>query len=161
MKNSTPLIIAALLVSLFTGCSKHPPTASPAPQPITFVGYTNGVVGVIAPVFAQMTADRAAVIQQWLTSGTNGIVFIITNRQNCAIDLNSAGRMISAGAQSMNQETPLLNAPTSSGIRLQPGQVATVQVAMLPHQAPWYFQINYFRTDTREAFSIKSDMIDK
>jgi len=30
MKNCTPPIIAALLVSLFIGCSKHSPTATPA-----------------------------------------------------------------------------------------------------------------------------------
>jgi hypothetical protein len=32
MKNRITLIIAALLVSLFTGCSKHPPAAAASPK---------------------------------------------------------------------------------------------------------------------------------
>jgi len=160
MKYRTPLITAALIVSVFTGCSK-PHATSPKPQPITFVGYTNGVVGEIAPVFAKGTDDSSAAINGWLAAGTNGAVFIITNRQDCPIDLFPIGRMRSRGEHPMNEETPLLNAPTFSGIRLQPGQVATVQVAVLPHQGSWYFQINCTRTDSRKSFSIESDMIDK
>jgi hypothetical protein len=33
MKNRTPLIVTALLVSLFTGCSKHPQPATTTAQP--------------------------------------------------------------------------------------------------------------------------------
>jgi hypothetical protein len=161
MKYHTSLITVALLVSLFTGCSKHSPTAAKSPQPISFSGYTNGVVGAVAPVFATLTTNNAAVIQRWLADGTNGALFTITNLQDCSVDLFPIGRMRSKGEHPLNDETPLLNAPTFSGIRLQPGQVAIVQVAVLPHQGSWYFQINCTRTDSRKSFSIESDMIDK
>ena len=161
MKNRTPLIIAALLASIFTGCSKHPTTASPAPQPITFVGYTNGVVGVIAPVFAKLTADRAAVIQQWLAAGTNGAISTFTDRQSGDIYINSAGRVYSGRTHPINEESPLLNAPTSSGIGLKPGEVATIQVALLPHELPWRFQVNYIRMDDKSSHSLESGWIDK
>jgi len=161
MKNRTPLIIAALLASIFTGCSKHPPTAATKPQLISFSGYTNGVVGVIAPVFAKLTADRAAVIQQWLAAGTNGAMFTVTNQEHCDIYVNSGGRIYSEGTHPINEETPLLNAPTSSGVGLKPGEVATIQVALLPHELPWRFQVNYIRMDDKSSHSLESGWIDK
>src|SRR5262249_16055042 len=58
-------------------------------QRVQFAGFTNGVVGVIAPVFASFTTNNAASIQRWLAAGTNVAVFTITNQQSCAIWLNA------------------------------------------------------------------------
>ena len=52
----------------------------------------------------------------------------------------------------MRDETPLLNAPDFSGIRLSPGQVAEVQVAALPHHAPWRLQLYYHRDSCSDSF---------
>ena len=52
----------------------------------------------------------------------------------------------------MSDETPLLNAPTFSGIRLSPGQVASVEVAVLPHPAPWKLQLYYHRDSCSDSF---------
>jgi hypothetical protein len=152
MKNRTSLIIAALIASMFVGCSKHPPTVATSPQPVSFVGFTNGFVGPLAPVFAALTTNNAAVIQQWLADGTNSVVFTITNQQSCDIILFPLGRICNAGAHPTNNETPILNAPNFSGIRLKPRQVSTIQVAVLPHQAPWRMQFYYSRTDQHVGF---------
>jgi hypothetical protein len=179
MKNGTSLIIVALLATIFTGCSKHPATAPTSPQPVSFSGYTNGVVGAIVPVFATFTTNDAAVIQRWLADGTNGALFTITNRQSCDIWIFPLGRIINAGGHAAYDETPLLNAPNFSGIRLKPRQVATIEVAVLPHEAPWRMSFSYTRTDqhiglaeslhamiTRkpihlQSYFIESDLIDK
>jgi hypothetical protein len=179
MKNGASLIIVALLATIFAGCSRHPLTAPTSPQPVSFSGYTNGVVGAIAPVVATMTTNYAAVIQRWLADGTNGAVFTITNQQTCDIWIYPLGRIINAGGHAAYDETPLLNAPTFSGICLMPRQVATLEVAVFPHEAPWRMSFMYTRTDqhiglleslrariTREpihlhSYFIESDMIDK
>src|SRR5215471_13620622 len=111
--------------------------ASRTPQRVRFTGFTNGVVGAITPTFASLTTNNAAGIQRWLTAGTNGAVFAITNQQSSAIWVFPLGRMCTDEAVPMRDETPLLNAPTFSGIRLLPGQAADIQVAVLPHSAPW------------------------
>jgi hypothetical protein len=104
------------------------------------------VVGAIAPAFAKFSAKKAALIQGWLDAGTNGALFTITNQQSCDIWIYPLGRIINAGASSKDL-TPLLNAPNFSGICLKPHQVATIQVALLPHQAPWQMMFSYTRTD--------------
>ncbi len=123
-----------------------------APQSIRFAGVTNGVVGAVAPVFASLTTNNAASIQQWLAAGTNSAVFTITNQQSCAIWLFPLGRICTKEATPMRDETPLLNAPNFSGIRLSPGQVADVQVAVLPHHAPWRLQLYYHRDSCSDSF---------
>jgi hypothetical protein len=152
MKNHTPLIIAALLVSIFTGCSKHPTTVATSPQPVSFNGFTNGFVGTLAPEFASLTANHAAVIQQWLADGTNSALFTITNYQSCDIWIFPLGRICNAGAHPTNDEAPILNAPNFSGIRLRPRQVSIIQVAVLPHQAPWRMEFYYTRADQHFGF---------
>jgi hypothetical protein len=123
-----------------------------APQSIRFAGVTNGVVGAFAPVFATLTTNYAAIIQRWLTAGTNVAVFTITNQQTCAIWLFPVGRICTVEATPMRDETPVLNAPNFSGIRLSPGQAADIQVAVLPHHAPWRLQLNYHRESCSDSF---------
>jgi hypothetical protein len=179
MRNRTSLIIAALLATVFTGCSKHPPTAATNPQTVGFNSFTNGFVGTLAPVFASLTTNDAAVIQQWLADGTNSAVFTITNHQSCDIWVFPLGRIINAGAHPTNDETLILNAPNFSGIHLRPRQVSTIQVAVLPHQAPWRMEFYYTRTDQHvslaesldamifrkpiqaQTYTIESDIIEK
>jgi hypothetical protein len=45
----------------------------------------------------------------------------------------------------MHEDTPLLNAPNFSGIRLSPRQVASVEVALPPHHGRWRLQLYYHR----------------
>jgi hypothetical protein len=179
MKNHTPLIALTLLGLALASCSKHPPTVATSPQPVSFNGFTNGFVGTLAPVFASLTTNHAAVIQQWLTDGTNSAVFTITNQQSCDIWFFPLGRICNAGAHPTNDETPILNAPNFSGIRLRPRQGSIIQVAVLPHQSPWRMQFYYTRTDQKfgflenmratttgspvhlHTFTIESDFIDK
>ena len=127
--------------------------ASPSiPQPVRLTGFTNGVVGAIAPVFATLTTINAASIQRWLAAGTNGAVFTMTNQQTCAIWLFPIGRICTDEATPMCDETPLLNAPNFSGIRLSPGEVASVQVAVFPHHAPWRLKLHYRRDSCSDSF---------
>ena len=123
----------------------------PAAQTARFAGFTNGVVG-LAPVFSTLHTNYAATIQRWLQAGTNVAEFTITNQQNCAIWLYPVGRICTTEASSMSEDTPLLNAPNFSGIRLPPGQAATVQVAVLPHQTPWRLQFSYHRESCSDTF---------
>ena len=129
------IVIAALACLAIAGVALLFSRPSPAtPRSIRFAGITNGVVGTVAPIFATLTTNNAASIQRWLATGTNGAVFTITNQQTCAIWLFPIARIHTQQGSPFGDETPLLNAPTFSGIHLSPGQVATVQVAMLPHQ---------------------------
>ena len=123
-----------------------------AVQGIRFAGFTNGIVGAVAPVFGSLTTNHAATIQRWLAAGTNAAEFTITNQQSCAIWLYPLGRICTDEAQPMRDETPLLNAPNFSGIRIASGQAATVQVAVLPHQAPWRLQLYYHRDSCSDTF---------
>jgi len=52
----------------------------------------------------------------------------------------------------MSDDTPLLNAPNFSGIRLSPGQASIVQVAVLPHQGPWRLRLSYHRESCSDSF---------
>jgi len=123
-----------------------------APQSIRFAGFTNGVVGNIAPVCATTTTNNATKIQQWLAAGTNGAVFTITNQQTSDIFIFPFGRICTERGTPSREEMPLLNAPTFSGIRLAPGQVADIQIAVLPNPSPWRLELLYDRDSCSESF---------
>jgi hypothetical protein len=129
--------LAAASIVWFFSRSKPPGSG------IGFAGFTNGVIGPIAPTFGTLTTNNAATIRAWLAAGTNGTVFAVTNQHSYAIDIFPLARIYTTNAGSM--ETPLLNAPTWSGIRLLPGQATTVQVAELPHSVPWRLAVIYHR----------------
>jgi hypothetical protein len=152
MKIRTSLILVTLLALIVAGCSKHSPAVATSPQPIRFDGFTNGYVGPLAPVFASLSTNDAAVIQRWLAAGTNDAVFTITNQQTCDIWLFPLGRISSASTHTASEESPILNSPNFSGIRLRPRQVTSIQVAMLPYQMPWQMQFYYTRTDQHVGF---------
>jgi hypothetical protein len=111
-------------------------------------GFTNGVIGPIAPTFGKMTTNHAAAVQAWLAAGTNGALFTVTNQHTYAIDIFPVARIYTTNANPI--QTPLLNAPTWSGIPLPPGQVATVQVAGLPHSFPWRVELCYHRRQSSD-----------
>jgi hypothetical protein len=152
MKTRASLTIAALLASILTGCSRRP---APAPQTVSFAGFTNGYVSPLVSAFASQNPTFAANVQQWLSDGTNVAMFTITNNQSCDILISRFGLILSSGPHSTNAVTLILNASTSPGssapifsdIRLKPGQVSTLQLAVLPHQAPWNMRFYYARTD--------------
>ena len=148
-----PITIALLACLAILGVVLLFMRPSPAAlQSVRFAGVTNGVVGAVAPVFARLTTNNAASIQRWLAAGTNGAVFTITNKQTCAIWLFPLGRICTDEATPMRDETPLLNAPNFSGIRLSPGEIADVQVAVLPHHTPWRLQLYYHRDSCSDSF---------
>ena len=178
------LAVAGLLFAAGTtaitvkAIQQQPPTTATNPQAVSFSGYTNGVVGAIAPEFAKFSTDNAAFIQRWLAAGTNGALFTITNQQSCDICIFPWARIFNAGAHPTNERTPLLNAPNFSGIRLKPHQAATIQVAVISHEAPWRMMFSYTRREpaglaeslraniTRKpihihSYRIESDTIDK
>jgi hypothetical protein len=152
IKQQILIVVVACVVLAAAAWIFTPPAAS-APQTIRFSGFTNGVVGAIAPVYATLTTNRAAVIQRWLAAGTNGARFAITNQQSCAIYLHPVGRICNAGPHPANEETPVLNAPDWSGLRLAPCQVATIQVAVLEHQGPWRLRLYYSRDSCTDSFA--------
>lgn len=152
MKTRASLIFAALLALTFVVCSRHPPAATTTPQPVTFAGFTNGYVGVFAPWLATLSTNYAATVKQWLADGTNNALFTITNRQSCVIFISPFASIRNAGAHPTNSETLVLNATDNSGIFLAPGQYSTLQIALVPHQAPWRLQFSYTRDDQHVGF---------
>lgn len=144
MKTLALLIIAALLALTLALCFRHPPTATTPPQSVGFAGFTNGYVGAIAPLFATFTTNNAAAMRQWLADGTNIAIFTITNHQKGTIRISPIGRIFrNSGPNPPSDETPVLNAPNFSGIFLNPDQSTNLQVAVLPHQAPWRVRFYY------------------
>ena len=150
------------------------PRAKPSGLGIGFAGFTNGVVGPIAPTFGALTTNNAATIRAWLAAGTNGTVFTVTNQHRYAIDIFPVARIYSA-TNAVSIETPLLNAPTWSGIPVLPGQTATIQVAAL-QSAPWKLAVIYHQRQSsgwlssmaeslsgalRETHSMDSDWIEQ
>ena len=144
------VLFAAAWILVLPAWIITPPSAS-VPQPIQFSGHTNGVVGAVATVYGTLTTNDAAVIDRWLAAGTNGLLFTLTNQQGCDIILFPLGRICNAGTHPTHDETPLLNAPDFSGLRLTPGQVTTIQVADLPHRAPWRLQLYYSRNSCTDS----------
>jgi hypothetical protein len=73
MKYHTPLITAALLVSLFTGCSKHSPTAaSPKVTDLGVVEFSNRT-----PIRHDLDGGKALVIiPTVITNGSTSLVML-------------------------------------------------------------------------------------
>lgn len=141
MKRLLYLLLALLAVASVVGLFTH---AKPSGLGIGFAGFTNGAVGPIAPTFSTLTANNTAAIRAWLAAGTNGAVFTVTNQHSYAIDIFPVARIYTA-TNVISIETPLLNAPTWSGISLLPGQTKTIQVAALAQGTPWKLAIIYYR----------------
>jgi len=151
------------------------PRAKRSSLGIGFAGFTNGVVGLIAPTFGTLTTNNAATIRAWLAAGTNETVFTVTNQNSYAIDIFPVARIYTS-RNAVSMETPLLNAPTWSGIPLLPGQTTTIQVAALAQSAPWKVAVIYHRRQSsgwassmaeslsgalRETHSMHSDWIEQ
>jgi len=118
----------------------------PGIQKIGLVGFTNGVIGTMLPAIEAIDTNHAAAIQQWLASGTNGAVFTVTNRQQYGIDVwPEALIYIDERHPELRLTTPLLNVMNYHGLLVRPGAVATIQVAVLPHQARWKVAMLYRR----------------
>jgi hypothetical protein len=145
------ILISVVACAIVAGAAFVRPLTPPV-QAIHFAGFTNGVVGPIAPIFGSLTASNGASIRRWLAAGTNGALFTISNQQTCSICLFPLGRMCTGEPKPTRDETPLLNAPDFSGIRLAPGQIATVQVAVLPDRAAWRLQLYYSRDSCSDSF---------
>lgn len=137
-------ILAVAILALAAGALFLASRPLAATQSLHFTRYTNGIVGAVAPVFSALTPSNAVTVQKWLAAGTNVAEFTLTNRLSCAIWLFPLGR-ICTDEPPKREYTPLLNAPNFSGILVPPGQTATVQVALLPHRAPWRLEVCYHR----------------
>jgi hypothetical protein len=144
MRNRASFILAALLAALLAGCFKPSPAPVARPQTVSFSGYTNGVVGFVASTMVTWK-NQGPAIQQWLTAGTNAAVFAITNCQTCPVVVYPFVQIRDAGGCLVGHQTLLLNAPNFSGIQLKPGQVGLLQIALLPHDAPWRALFFYHR----------------
>jgi hypothetical protein len=116
-------------------------------QTASLLGFTNGVVGPFVRTFSAMTTNNAQRMQQWLGAGTNGALFRLTNSQTGAISVFPIARFYRKTSGPISDEVPLLNAPTFPGISVKPGEIVTVQVAVLPHQGPWKVSFYCVRHD--------------
>lgn len=125
-----------------------PPTAL---ESASFIGYTNYVVGTFGPVFGIISTTHAATIQRWLDAGTNAALFTITNRQVCAILLSPLANTYKGGPRALRESKPLIDAGFP-GIRLAPGQVVTVPVAIIPSHAAQNVEFYYTRDIDTDSF---------
>ena len=144
-----PLVLAASLVIglAWLGSIRSGPKA----QGAVLVSYTNGFIGAIAPVFPTLGTNHAATYRRWLAGGTNGAVFRLTNQQSCAIWIYPIAWLSGADPRQPAEETPVLNAPSFSGLRLERGEIAEVQVAVPSQAGDWKLRLQYHRdlcTDT-------------
>ena len=125
---------AAWLVSMATR-----PAPIPSVERIGFAGFTNGLSGPLAISFA-LTTNHTAPMQAWQDAGTNGAAFIITNRHRWPMGIPPIATF--KEKRGRQQETPFID-PTAGLLTLFPGQVATVHVAVLPHQGAWKVKMDY------------------
>jgi hypothetical protein len=116
-----------------------------------FAGYTNGTIGVIAPTFSTLSTKESATINRWLTGGTNAALFTITNQQVCSIWILPFVSICGAATPTWRETVPLLNAPSFSGIKLQPSQTVTVQVAVVSNSVPWRAEFEYTRDSCSDS----------
>lgn len=139
MKRLLLAVVALLALAFVVWFSLR---AKPSGLGVSFAGLTNGIVGPIAPTFATLTTNNSAAIRAWLAAGTNGTVFTVTNRHGYAINILPIARIYTA-TNAVSMETPLLNAPTWSGIPLLPQQTTTIQVAALAPSGAWKLSLIY------------------
>lgn len=85
-------------------------------------------------------------------------MFTVTNQHRYAIDISPVVR-ISTTTNVVSIETPLLNAPTWSGIPLLPEQTQTIQVAALANGTPWKLVIIYYRRQSRGWLSSMAESL--
>ena len=101
MKNHTPLIIAALIVSIFTGCSKHTQTATPL-APAKPIAVTLGVVEVSDGVSSRhdIGDGRVCIIKPTILKDGSVRLAITVNETN-----SSAERFVSSlGVETLPDE---------------------------------------------------------
>ena len=112
-------------------------------QHARFLGFTNSVVGPFPKIYSANSTNGAGTVQQWLDAGTNVAVFSITNQQTYRIIVYPY-----VDFQRTNETINLypgfvLNAPTAYGIFLEPGEAATVNVAVLPGKGTGRVRFGY------------------
>jgi len=146
-------VIFAVVIVWLNGST---PVAS---ETASFTGYTNGLVGAIAPTFGTMSTNYAATIQRWMDAGTNAALFTISNQQVCAIWISPFVTIGSGDTGSSREFAPLLNAPDFSGIRVAPKQVVTAQVAIVRGDAPWSADFYYTRDSCSDSLPNRLRMI--
>jgi hypothetical protein len=150
------IVFCVVLVGLIWVLRPSPPRAL---ELASYSGRTNGMVGAIAPTFGTLSSNYAATIDRWLDAGTNAALFTLTNQQVCAIWVSPFVTICTAATQSSREMMPLLNAPDFSGIKLAPGQVATVQVALVPSEAPWRAEFYYTRDSCSDSLQNRLKLI--
>ena len=130
-----------------------PRRSSFKPEFAPFAGYTNGTIGAIAPLFATLSATESATIKRWLAAGTNAAMFTISNQQTCSIWVLPFVNIYGGAPQTCTETVPLLDAPSFSGIKLAPRQIATVQVAMVDSNALWRAEFEYTRDSCSDSLA--------
>jgi|ERR1043166_877101 hypothetical protein len=125
---------AAWLVSMATR-----PEPVPSVERMGFAGFTNGLAGPFAISFA-LTTNHTEAMQAWQDAGTNGATFVITNRHRWPMGVPPVATF--KEKRGRQQDTPVIDAAAGL-LTLFPGQVATVHVAVLPHEGPWKVKMDY------------------
>ena len=142
-------IVCCVVLAVITWILR--PSAARAPELASFTGQTNGMIGAFAPMFGTTSTNSAATIKRWLDAGTNAALFTITNQQVCAIWVSPFVIICRGPTQSSREFMPLLNAPDFGGIKLAPGQVATLRVALVTSDAPWSAEFYYTRDSCSDS----------
>lgn len=132
------LAVGGLMVGLLR--ARHAPQW---PQEAKFINFTNGLVGPFAAIYSAASTNGARIVQRWLASGTNVVVFSITNQQSYPIILYPYVGFHKTNEIQSHYQTFLLNASTPYGAFLRPGQVAMVDVAVLPGTGPGRVRFGY------------------
>lgn len=136
---------AAWLVSMATRPEPIPPV-----ERVGFAGIIQGQTTVFVTSFGANT-NGGAVMQKWLDAGSNSVALIITNHHPFVMGIGPIA--VFKEKRGVQQETPLTDAMMGF-LAFGQGQVATVHVAVLPHQGPWKVKIEYF--EIQRASSLNS-----
>lgn len=91
-------------------------------------------------------------IQRWTEAGARSAVFILTNEQRRSIFLSPYGRLNTEGEATKSYLTPVLNSPSFSVFCVPPGDVATIEVAVIQNKVPWQLELYYIRDAYSDSF---------
>jgi hypothetical protein len=141
------LAIGVLIVSLL-----YARPVEQLAQQARFIRFTNGFVGPFAAIYSAASTNSAQIVQRWLASGTNIVVLNATNQQSYRIILYPYVGFHKTNGIQAHYQTFLLNAPTSYGIFLEPGEGTMIEVAVLPGAGPGRVRLGY-TADYYHSFS--------
>lgn len=108
---------------------------------VRFAGFSNGQPSTFT---SALPAHYDAFLREWLASGTNVALFTVTNGRGRSLLLHPyVGFFERTNAVRSHYETVLPCSGSGYGLRLRPGEAATVQVAILPRKGSGFLRFGY------------------